>query len=112
MEATKKLLPFAIYLAPLAAMAATIQEVIDTIGNIIQSIVPLLITIALIVFIWGVIKYITAGADEGEREKARNVIMYGIIGLFAIVAVWGLVAMLKNTFGITETTTDIPQYTF
>ncbi len=108
----KKIIALTAFFAPMAAMAATISSVITTASDIVRMIVPILITIALIIFIWGIIKYITAGDDEENRGKARNIILYGIIGLFAIVAVWGLVALIRNTFGITETTVDTPQYRF
>ncbi len=89
-----------------------IQGIILTIQGMVEAIVPLLITIALVVFIWGIIQYITAGADEEKRSAARSVILYGVIGLFAIVSVWGLVAIIQNTFGVTDTSTIVPQYNF
>ena len=89
-----------------------IQGIILQVQDIVSLIVPLLITIALVIFIWGIISYITAGADEDKRAEARNVILYGVIGLFAIVSVWGLVAIIQNTFGVTDTGTITPQYNF
>lgn len=59
--------------------------------------IPILIFISAIVFVWGVFRYVIA---EGEdRKKSRDVMLYGIIGLFVMVSVWGLVAVVKNTFG-------------
>lgn len=96
--------------APGLAFAADVESILSEISSIINLIIPLLIAIALIVFIVGVIKYITAGADEEKRKEARNTIIYGVIGLFAIVAVWGLVGVISSTFGIdTGGSIDIPQ---
>jgi len=89
-----------------------IQGIILQVQDIVSLIVPLLITIALVVFIWGIIQYITAGADEEKRSAARSVILYGVIGLFAIVSVWGLVAIIQTTFGVNDTGTITPQYNF
>ena len=94
------------------AFAATLDTVINKIGTLVGLIIPILIAVALLVFIVGVIKYITAGADEEKRKEARNTIIYGIIGLFAIVSVWGLVNILQSTFGITETSITPPQFKF
>ncbi len=96
----------------MVTMAATFQSILSDINDMVKTIIPLLISVALLVFIWGVIRYITAGDDEEKRTKARNTILYGVIGLFAIVSVWGLVAILQNTFGIDQTTISTPEYNF
>ena len=75
---------------------------------LIKSLWPLLITIAVIVFIVGVIKYIANADDAGKREEGRNFIIYGLIGLFVLVSVWGLVGVIQGTFGL-ESTPIIPQ---
>ncbi len=42
-------------------------------------------------FLWGIVKYITAGGDEEKTAEARNMITWGIIFLAIMVAVWGFV---------------------
>lgn len=96
----KKIIPLGLAFAPFLALAATATDVIDTIKNVLNAVVPLLIGVAVVVFLYGVIKYITAGGDPEKRTEARNVMIYGIIGLFVMVAVWGLVAILTSTFGL------------
>jgi multisubunit Na+/H+ antiporter MnhB subunit len=59
--------------------------------------IPALITFAVVTLIYGVISYVIA-KDDAAKEKGRNVMIYGIVGLFVIVAMWGLVAVLRNTF--------------
>lgn len=68
-----------------------------------KSVWPLLISISVIVFIIGVIKYISNGDDSTKREEGRNFIIYGLVGLFVIVSVWGLVGVLQGTFGLGNT---------
>ena len=62
-------------------------------------IVPLLLAIAVIFFAYGVIKYILAAGVE-DKAKARDYIIYGIISITAILAVYGIAAALLNLFGI------------
>lgn len=64
-----------------------------------KSVWPLLIALSVIVFIWGVLKYISGADDETKRTEGRNFMIYGIIGLFVMVSVWGLVQVLQGTFG-------------
>jgi hypothetical protein len=76
---------------------------------ILRSFWPVLITLAVIVFTMGVIKYVANADDSTKREEGRNFMIYGIIGLFVMVSVWALVGILSNTFGFGNTTLFIPQ---
>ena len=97
------------FVFPVVASAQTVGDGVDTIGDIVASLVPILIGIALIVFIWGVLQYMIA-KDEEAQKTARSVMLWGIIGLFVIVAVWGIVGLLADTFGIdVGGTTAIPE---
>ena len=97
----KKIILTATVLTPFLALAAsTINDVIYIINGILTAIVPLLMAIALIIFMLGVIKYISAGGDDEKRGEGRNMMIYGIVGLAVMVSVWGIVNILVNTFGI------------
>ena len=88
--------------------SGTLQGMLCTIGGLLQTLIPILIVLGVIYFIWGVISYVIAG-DEEAKTKGRDRMIYGIIGLFVIVAVWGLVHILGTTFGVTnETTPALP----
>lgn len=91
------LLPFLAF-----AQAGSIEEVMDTIFNLLNQLIPILISIAVVWFIWGVVQFVTAGADEEKRKGGRNTMIFGIIAIFVIVAVWGLVNILEGTFGLTD----------
>ncbi|MBI2628062.1 MAG: hypothetical protein HYW71_01335 [Candidatus Niyogibacteria bacterium] len=92
----KKLIPISAGFSPLLAMAAsTIEDLIYKIGGIFNAIIP------------GVLQFVTSGGDEEKRKEGRDHIIYGLIGLFIMVAVWGLVNAIAGTFGFT-TTKDIP----
>jgi hypothetical protein len=67
-----------------------------------DTLVPIVMVIAVLVFFWGIVQYMTAGADEEKRGAARNLMIYGVIGLFVMVSIWGLVKFLGTTFGVTQ----------
>ena len=77
----------------------TIEGIICKIGILLNFVVPILITLGAIVFVWGVIAYVIA-SDEEAKKAGRDRMIFGIIGLLVIVAVWGLVALVARTFGI------------
>lgn len=87
----------------------SIAVVFHLFGCILSTaVLPMLVTLAIIVFIWGVVKYISKADDSTEREEGRKFMLYGIIGLFVIVSVWGLVGIIQGTFGL-STNPLIPQ---
>ena len=72
-----------------------------------SSVIPLIVTLAVVIFVWGVVQYVINTDDEAKKAKGRNFMIWGIIGLAVIVSVWGLVSLLASTFGIP--TKVIPQ---
>jgi len=82
----------------------------DSIIGIINLIlVPVLIAIAFIVFLWGVYKYfIYHGENESEKMEGRKYAMWGIIGFVVIVSVWGLVNIVRSAVNLTNT--NAPPY--
>lgn len=60
--------------------------------------VPILMAIAFIVFLWGVYKYFIQGAsDEKSRTDGRQFVLWGVLGFVVITSVWGVVNIVKDT---------------
>lgn len=75
------------------------KGLVDVFYNIIGStLVPLLFSTAIVAFLYGVQKYITAGASEDKVKEGRDMMIYGIIGLAVMFSVWGLVRLVLRTF--------------
>jgi len=89
-----------LFLTPLFANAQLVfADIVNIIlGNIIDPLVVLLVALALVFFMWGVAKYILHAGDENKRAEGIKMMTYGIIGLFVIVSVWGLIRILQDTF--------------
>ncbi|MFW5853310.1 MAG: pilin [Patescibacteria group bacterium] len=65
----------------------------------VNSLVPILIGLGFLVFLWGLITYLTAAGDPEKRSTGINIIIMGIVVLFVMVAAWGLVGILSETLG-------------
>ncbi|KKT56395.1 MAG: hypothetical protein UW81_C0017G0028 [Candidatus Giovannonibacteria bacterium GW2011_GWC2_44_9] len=87
-------------LAPLFAYAANVTDILQQTEIILNRIIPILMIIATIVFLWGVIRYITASGEEEKLAEGRRFIVFGLIGLFVMVAIWGVVRALVSQFGV------------
>ena len=97
----KKLIALGLALSPLSAFAQTqltdLNSVSTKFTNIGNIVITLLISLSVIWIIISVFRYFIAGGEE-DRKKGGMAILYGVVGLFVILSIWGLVAILKNTF--------------
>ncbi|MBI2056500.1 MAG: hypothetical protein HYT37_03950 [Candidatus Sungbacteria bacterium] len=102
------LVPYAAFAQNPQAIEGIINRILDTFNNII---IPLLFVFATLIFLWGVIKYIAKGSEEKEQKAARSLMLYGIIGLAVMLAVWGIVNIIIQYFGVggQGIPTDIPR---
>ena len=82
-----------------ASAAGTITTILEQLVGWLNYIVPALITIAVVYFIWGVISFMTS-SDEEAKKMGRTKIINGLIGLFVIVAFWGIVGVIQRSFDI------------
>jgi hypothetical protein len=95
-----------IYALPVLAFAqgsanlTTISQVLNRFQAIINLIIPFIVGLAVLVIIWGVFGYVTSAGDEEKRGEAKQFILWGVIGVFIMVSVWGLVNILVNSFGV------------
>lgn len=76
-----------------------IGNLICKIHKILNSIIPVLLALGVVYFVWGVVQYMIGGGDE-SKKKGKDHIIYGLIGLSVIVGLWGLVNIVVNTFGL------------
>ena len=64
--------------------------------------VPVLFSIAFIVFLYGVFaKYILSNGDQDKVAEGHKLILWGLIGFAVMISIWGLVNVVANTFGLT-----------
>ena len=92
---------FAAFALPLVSFAAlnNVSDVgsliINTINNVL---VPVLFAVAFVVFLWGAFNTFILGANSDEvKEKGKNLMLWGLIGFFVMVSIWGLVNILTGT---------------
>ncbi|MEI8338103.1 MAG: hypothetical protein WCF92_03085 [bacterium] len=76
----------------------------------IEHYIPFLIMIAFVLFLIGVVRFVGAGDNEEARQAGRSVMIFGIVVLFVMVSVWGLVAILYSSFftGTVTLPTQLP----
>lgn len=98
----KYLIGSAAWLLPMLVLAAgeQLKTLLGNINSAINLIIPFLLGLAGLVFIWGVFQFITSAGDEEKRKSGRDFIIYGLVGFVIMVGFWGLVNILINVFGL------------
>jgi hypothetical protein len=69
------------------------------IGSIV---IPGIFTLAFAAFLWGMFKFIRS-SDTKDKQDSKQFIYGGLIGLFVMVSVWGIIKILGTTLGIEST---------
>ncbi|QQG42796.1 MAG: hypothetical protein HYW15_01130 [Candidatus Giovannonibacteria bacterium] len=85
---------------PLFAYAANVTSILAQLESVLNRVIPILMIVATIVFLWGVIRYVTAGGDEEKLADGRRFIIFGLVGLFVMIAIWGVVRAIVAQFGV------------
>lgn len=67
--------------------------------SFLNVLIKALFVFAIVVIIWGVIKFMMAGGEEA-KDGAKNILIYGVLGLFIMTSIWGLVSVLRRSTGV------------
>lgn len=90
-----------------------ISSLATLIINLINNVfVPVLFAVAFIVFLYGIAKtYILSRGEAAQVETGHKIILWGLIGFFVMVSVWGLVNIIVDTFGLSVPLShNLPQF--
>lgn len=87
----------------------TIGSYISYFGCLVRiSILPFIFTLAVVSFIWGVVKMVTNSSNEEAQTDGKKFILTGIIGLFVILSMYALVNIIRRTAGFGFNAKDDP----
>jgi hypothetical protein len=77
---------------------SSFAEVVQIFINIISAMVPAVGLLALFFFMWGGFQVLLNSGNEQALAEGKKRLVYGIIALFVMVSVWGILEVLDNTF--------------
>lgn len=79
--------------ASIGTLMSSIERVI------INPIIFLLFALALVIFLYGIVQYLMNPDSEEIRKTSKSHMMWGVVGLFIMVAVFGIMRIILNTVG-------------
>jgi hypothetical protein len=77
---------------------SSFKDLIMIVVNLITAVLPVIILLALIYFLWGLTQYLKNAGEN--KEEAKSMMLSGIIGFFVMASVWGFIGILSGTLGI------------
>ena len=92
---------------PALASAATLLDTLALFNTFLNAMIGLFITLAIVVFFWGLIKYLMVAGEE--KSEGLQIMFYGVIAIFVMVSIWGIIRLLQSTFKVTSTDPVIPK---
>lgn len=95
------------------ATFGTLVDLANTLaGGVVTSLGYLMFTLAVVAFFWGIVQFIWAArqGDAGKGvENGKQFMLWGLIALFTMFSVWGIITFAQGVFGIKgETSIVIP----
>ena len=106
-----------IFLLTVVLIPAVTSAQLGGIGNLLNETdmvvrfsIGLLAGIALLVFFWGLVKFIFAQGSETIKTEAKKVMGWGLVALFVMISVWGLVRFMQEALlgGVDFTAPPVP----
>ncbi|HUO50258.1 MAG TPA: hypothetical protein VMU25_01680 [Candidatus Paceibacterota bacterium] len=94
---------------PALASAQTLLNTLGFFNQLLNALIGLLITLAIVVFFYSLIRYVLNAGNAEKQKEQLKMMMYGVITIFVMVSIWGIIRLLQSTFSVTSTTPVIPQ---
>lgn len=93
-----RFLPLFAAFTPALALAAprTFGELANIIVLILNNATTVLIVLGIVVYFFGISTNILKFSEEGG-ERLRQYFLWGILVLFVMVSIWGILRLLQNT---------------
>lgn len=75
------------------------QGLVNCSIGILNNLTVIIIAASVVYIVWGAFNMIRS---EEKRESGRQTVIYGVIGLFAMISIWGFVNILNTTFRLNK----------
>ena len=74
---------------------------IQATGRLVDNLIGVVTAIGLLVFFWGLVKFIFhIGGDEKAVDEGKRIMKWGLLALFVMVSVWGIVIFFKRNLNL------------
>jgi len=72
-----------------------IQTLIKSFATLLNGLIGIMASLAVVVFIWGLVIFIFKSGDETSHKEGKNRMVWGVIALFVMISVCGIVHFIS-----------------
>ncbi len=80
--------------------AQAVQPIIDKfVQFVLNPALMVVFSLGLLIFVFGLVEFLVALSKGAETKRGRDHMLWGIVGMFIMVSVFGIIRILNDTFG-------------
>ena len=89
-------------ISPVITFAALdgLKQLLVDVRALINLLIPVVIGLAVIFFMWGTAQFVLKAGDQKLRQEGKNKMIWGIIAIFIMVSIMGIISLIGDTLGI------------
>jgi hypothetical protein len=94
-----------IFMAPAVsfAMLSGTAGLLTAIQGLINPVISIIVGLGVVYFFWGMGQFILRAGEDKAREEGRQKMIWGIVAIFVMVSISGIIAFLGDATGIKTT---------
>jgi len=81
----------------MGAMDTIIGNIVE---HIINPIIGVVFALGFALFLWGVASFILKAGNQTDRDQGKNHMIWGLAGMLIMVAVGGIINLIRNSLGL------------
>ena len=78
---------------------STVSDLMWFFIDTLNSLIPIIIGLAVLLFIWGLFRYFSTDSQNTKKQAVR-IIGYGIVSIFVMVSLWGIIFLISGVLGV------------
>ena len=97
----KKMMPllvFALNAGAAFAKSPIPSSLRNALNKLINPLIGILVGIALIIFFWGILEFVSNAGSEDARTTGKKHIIWGLVGFLIISGVVGIINIIESLF--------------
>ena len=67
---------------------------------VVAPIMMVVFAAGFLLFMWGLVKFMWNVGEGGDQSEGKQHMLWGLIGMFLMVSIWSIIALIDNTFNL------------
>ena len=77
-----------------------VSEFLDSLSLLISKLLPITFALSILFFFWGVAQFVLHAGDEKKIKEGKSLMVWGVIAIFVMSSIWGIVKLIGTTLGV------------